>query len=171
MHDPQTLLDPATRAVERLQRRRYSLDLESLSKLVSSRVGAIGRRDALRTELNARTREMSRAGQSPEGVTAVRDLKVRIREAEAEQRTADGVLNDVMLSIPNLPLDDVPDGGPEDPPVEVRRWGPLPTLTSPHVIMSSWPPRRASWTCIAPASFPALVSLSSAVPERHWNAH
>ncbi len=40
-------------------------------------------------------------------------------EAEAE----DAKLNDILMSLPNAPLDDVPDGADESDNVELRRWG------------------------------------------------
>ncbi|MFI1075615.1 serine--tRNA ligase [Streptomyces puniciscabiei] len=125
MHDAQSLLEPAAQAVRRLRRRGYTLDHESLEKLVSDRSRAIGDRDALRKELNALRQELSpRDGsRSEEAVRAARELKGRIRAAEAEQRAAEDALRDVMLRIPNIPSSEAPDGGPEDPVVEVRRWG------------------------------------------------
>ncbi|MFI6055673.1 serine--tRNA ligase [Streptomyces violascens] len=128
MHDAQSLLEPAAEAVGRLRRRGYSLDHEALDKLVAGRAGAIGERDALRRKLNDLTRELSSLGGSrpDELVDTARELKELIRAAEADQRAAEDALQDVMLRIPNLPCDQAPDGGPEDPAVEVRRWGSAP---------------------------------------------
>ena len=43
----------------------------------------------------------------------------------------DGALRDLLLSIPNLPDDDVPDGPDESANVEIRRWGEPPALPFP----------------------------------------
>ena len=40
----------------------------------------------------------------------------------------DGALRDLLLSIPNLPYDDVPDGPDEGANVEIRRWGEPPAF-------------------------------------------
>jgi seryl-tRNA synthetase len=125
VHDSRNLLDPAAQAVRRLGRRGFALDVEVLDKLVAGRTRAIGERDSLRRQLN----DLSRSWSSPpardhaEPTSAAHELKQRIRAADAEHKAADGALRDAMLLVPNLPLDDVPDGGPQDPPVELRRWG------------------------------------------------
>ncbi|MGW6555775.1 serine--tRNA ligase, partial [Streptomyces sp. NPDC055051] len=59
-----------------------------------------------------------------EGRAAARALRDRVQEAEAEARTASAELTDALRTIPNLPLDEVPDGRSEKEAVEVRRGGP-----------------------------------------------
>ncbi|MFD8996263.1 serine--tRNA ligase [Streptomyces abikoensis] len=127
MHDPHTLLAPDNAAQQRLARKGYALDRTALSALVRERAEAIATRDNLRAELNAISRRLRGSGTDEDsrraGVEAARELKERIRKAEHTQRTLDAELKDVLLGIPNTPLDEVPDGTPDDPVVEVRRWG------------------------------------------------
>ncbi|MET9646243.1 serine--tRNA ligase [Streptomyces syringium] len=135
MHDPHTLLSPDGAAEQRLARRGYVLDHAALRALVRGRAEAIAARDDLRAELNTISRRLRGSRNSEEdrraGVEAARELKERIRKAEDSQRTLDAELKDLLLTIPNLPLDEAPDGGPEDPAVEVRRWGRPPQLDFP----------------------------------------
>ena len=49
--------------------------------------------------------------------------KDEIAALEAEARKADEALQDQLASLPNLPLDNVPDGADEDDNVEIHRWG------------------------------------------------
>jgi seryl-tRNA synthetase len=49
--------------------------------------------------------------------------KDEIAEAEAAAQAADARLRDLLLTLPNLPLEDVPDGADESANVEIRRWG------------------------------------------------
>ena len=53
----------------------------------------------------------------------VADKKDEIARLEEEARTEDARLNDILMGLPNLPLDDVPDGADEAANVELRRWG------------------------------------------------
>ncbi len=57
----------------------------------------------------------------------LRDLvaakKDEIGRLEAEAAEADGKLRDLLAQVPNIPLDDVPDGADETANVEIRRWG------------------------------------------------
>ena len=45
------------------------------------------------------------------------------RQGEEDERQLDAKLNDTLAAIPNIPLDEVPDGTDEHGNVEVRRWG------------------------------------------------
>ncbi len=49
--------------------------------------------------------------------------KAEIARLEDEARAEDARLRDLLMALPNLPLDDVPDGADEDDNVEIRRWG------------------------------------------------
>lgn len=130
MHDARLLIELGDEAVRRLARRGYRLDLAGLEALSSRRAAAIGRVDELRAESKRAAGEVGRAakaGSSPADLTALkeraRELKERIREAEDEAEAAEAALRDVLLTIPNLPSDDAPDGDTEADAVEVRRVG------------------------------------------------
>ncbi|HEY3871054.1 MAG TPA: serine--tRNA ligase [Actinocrinis sp.] len=133
MHDPHQILNAAADTVARLKRRGYRLDLPGLAKLVDERKQAVARGDALRTELNSTTRQLRAApnGHRETLVASARALKEEIRLADAARRQYEEELRRLLLTIPNLPLDEVPDGGPQDPPVEVRRWGLRPDADFP----------------------------------------
>jgi seryl-tRNA synthetase len=53
----------------------------------------------------------------------VADKKDEIARLEAEAAAADAALREMLMEIPNLPHDDVPDGPDETANVELRRWG------------------------------------------------
>ena len=53
----------------------------------------------------------------------VAEKKAEIARLQAEAATLDDQLRDALMRIPNLPLDEVPDGADEDGNVEIRRWG------------------------------------------------
>ena len=125
MHDPRVLLDPATDAVRRLARRGFALDVTSLEKLLGARNAAIHRGDDARAE-SKRTATAVRSA-VPDGravlVERARELKGVVADAETESRELDAQLQDLLLGIPNLPADDIPDGAAEDDAELVRTWG------------------------------------------------
>jgi seryl-tRNA synthetase len=50
-------------------------------------------------------------------------LKEAIAKCEDDERTLTAKLNEVLAAIPNIPMEEVPDGADEHGNVEVRRWG------------------------------------------------
>ncbi|MFI7585589.1 serine--tRNA ligase [Spongisporangium articulatum] len=129
MHDVRALLDPANDAVRKLARRGYTLDVEAIEALQARRNAAIRTGDELRAESKRVAGEVGRSAKAGGDPAALEELKERarllkeqVREAELEHDAAAQELRDLMLAVPNLPLDDLPDGG-EDDAVELRRWG------------------------------------------------
>jgi seryl-tRNA synthetase len=133
MHDPRALLDPTTDAVRRLARRGFALDVASLDKLLSGRNSAIRRGDEARAE--SRRISTSVQGASPQErpalVERARELKGVVAAAEDEHRTRDAELQELLLGIPNLPLDELPDGTSDADAEFVRAWGGQPAIEKP----------------------------------------
>lgn len=117
MHDAKVLLD--RQAAIRLARRGYALDTGSLASLVQERSRLISAADALRAELKRSARAVGGEG----GQTAGRAAREKLRDLEERTRECAEALRALLLSVPNLPADDAPDGQPSDPMVEIRRWG------------------------------------------------
>jgi len=133
MHDPRVLLDPATDAVRKLARRGFALDTTSLEKLLAARNSAIGRGDDARGE--AKRVATSVKGASPEErpalVERARELKSVVAAAEEEHRTLEAELQELLLGIPNLPSDDLPDGTSDADAELVRTWGEIADVEKP----------------------------------------
>ncbi len=49
--------------------------------------------------------------------------KDEIAKLEEQAREADARLNDLLMSLPNIPADDIPNGADENDNVEIKRWG------------------------------------------------
>jgi len=130
MHDPRVLLDPATDAVRKLARRGYSLDLGSLEKLLSGRNAAIQRGDEARAEAKRVATAVKGAdpAERPALVDKARELKAVVGTAEQEHKALDAELTALLLEIPNVPLDEAPDGASDDDAELVRTWGEPPAL-------------------------------------------
>ncbi len=125
MHDPRVLLDPATDAVRKLARRGFVLDITSLEKLLSARNAAIGRGDDARGESKRVATSVKGASpdERPALVERARELKGVVAAAEEEHRALEAELQDLLLGIPNLPADDLPDGNSDADAELVRTWG------------------------------------------------
>ncbi|MFJ3644255.1 serine--tRNA ligase [Streptomyces sp. NPDC090108] len=130
MHDPQELLRPDAQATQRLSTRRYALDTNTLEKLVQRRTEAIKNKDSLRAKLNSVSRKLAqqRDARDQHDLDTAKELKSQVQPADEAQRIADSDLHSFLLAVPNIPADEAPDGGPEDQPVEIRRWGRPPTF-------------------------------------------
>jgi seryl-tRNA synthetase len=129
MHDPRVLLDPATDAVRKLARRGFTLDVASLEKLLAGRNSAIQRGDEARAESKRVATAVKGAGREGDPqerdalVARARELKGIVAAAEEEHRELEADLQDFLLSVPNLPSDDLPDGASDEDAVQVRAWG------------------------------------------------
>jgi seryl-tRNA synthetase len=133
MHDPRALLDPATDAARRLARRGYPLDVAALEKLLSGRNSAIRRGDEARAESRRLAGSVKGASEQerPALVERARDLKGVVAAAEDEARTLDAELQELLLDIPNLPLDELPDGTSDADAQFMRSWGTKPEIADP----------------------------------------
>lgn len=132
MHDARALLDPGTDAVRRLARRGYTLDLAEIESLLSRRNRAVHAGDDLRAESKRVAQEVGQIARAGGDVAALKDrareLKDLIRLTETEGASAATELRDLLLGIPNLPLDTLPDGFTDADAVEIRRWGTPPAF-------------------------------------------
>ena len=88
----------------------------------------VTRGDELRGRRNQVSRQVGQArssGQEPpaEVVQEMRDVGDEISRLEQEVKELDERLNDTLLTLPNLPLDDVPRGLDESANTVIREWG------------------------------------------------
>jgi seryl-tRNA synthetase len=130
MHDPRVLLDPATDAVRKLARRGYVLDVASVESLLAARNSAIQRGDAARAEgkQTATAVKGASAEERPALVQRARELKATAAAEDEAQQAAEAQLNELLLGIPNLPLDELPDGASDADAELVRVWGEQPVF-------------------------------------------
>ena len=99
------------------------------SPSTSSRRSRIAAAEQALADRNAASREVGAAkarGDEAEferlrGLVA--EKKDEIARLEAEAAAADAALRDMLMGVPSLPYDDVPDGPDETANVELRRWG------------------------------------------------
>ncbi|MFC4947422.1 serine--tRNA ligase [Pseudonocardia sp. GCM10023141] len=128
MHDPRILLDPATDAVRKLSRRGFALDVASLETLLSGRNSAIQRGDEARAESKRLATSVKGASpdERPALVERARELKGVVAAADEEHKALEEQLQELLLGIPNLPSDELPDGASDADAELVRSWGVVP---------------------------------------------
>jgi len=110
-----------------LARRGYKLDTAALEALESRRKSAQQRVEELRNKRNTASKAIGQAKAKGENADALLDgvqsLGEELDRAEAEMKAAKCELDELMLGMPNLLHESVPDGDDESANDEIRRWG------------------------------------------------
>jgi len=127
MLDPQLIRNQLDDVAAKLARRGVSLDKERLTALEAERKTCQIDTQALQSERNTRSKAIGKAKAAGEDISgimsAVADLGEQLKTKEHRLQEIQTELNDILMGIPNLPHDTVPDGNSEDENVEIRRWG------------------------------------------------
>ena len=112
---------------EAMRRRHEDAPLDRIAQLDADRRRAIVEADELRARRNEVSREIGRTRERPpELIDEMRQVSGRVRELEETIRNLEAEVNDLLLGIPNMPLDDVPEGADESANVVVRTEGEAP---------------------------------------------
>ncbi|MEG0324181.1 MAG: serine--tRNA ligase, partial [Raoultibacter sp.] len=117
-----------------MKNRNASWDAELFSKHDEARRAAIAAEESLQAERNTASKaigQMMAAGKKDEAEVAkeqVRTINEKIAAFAAEREEAESVLNNLLLSTPNLPADSTPIGADENDNPEIRRWGTPPAF-------------------------------------------
>ncbi len=110
-----------------LARRGYKLDTKALEALESRRKSAQQRTEELRNKRNTASKTIGQAKAKGENVDAllagVKSLGDELDQAEAEMKAVKCEQDELMLGMPNLLHESVPDGDDESANDEIRRWG------------------------------------------------
>ena len=127
MLDPRLYRSDIEETARRLARRGFELDVETIGRLESERKELQVRTQELQRERNASAKAIGQAKARGEDaqplLAAVADLGDQLKAAESRLKDVQGELQDLMLAVPNIPDDSVPDGKDEADNVEVRHWG------------------------------------------------
>ena len=133
MHDIKAIRDNPDAFDAGLKRRGLAALAQQILTLDGERREHVQKLQESQARRNAASKEIGEAMKAGDKARAeaikaeVADIKDFISSGEETERELDRGLNDMLAIIPNLPLDDVPDGKDEHGNVEVRRWGAPPT--------------------------------------------
>jgi seryl-tRNA synthetase len=118
--------DPATVAAN-LARRGFTLDVDRFRSLEERRKAAQVAADEVRAARNAHAKKVGMAkakGEDIAGLLAEGDaLGRRLEGLEKELAAVQAEFDELILGLPNMLHESVPDGRDENANVEVRRWG------------------------------------------------
>lgn len=110
-----------------LARRGFSFDLERFNTLEGTRKRLQIETQELQNLRNTRSKAIGQAKAKGEDAQPLLDevatLGDRLSEAKNASEAVQGELEALLMGIPNLPHDSVPEGANEDGNVEMRRWG------------------------------------------------
>ena len=129
MHDIKWIRDNPDAFDRALARRGLPAEAKRLIEIDECRRAAIQKAEAALARRNAASREIGAAKKSNEEAAAqallaeVARLKAEIPQLEEEAKKASKELDDALAQIPNLPLDEVPDGKDPSDNVEHHRFG------------------------------------------------
>ena len=140
MLDIRLLRQEPERVREALARRgRPFPELDRFSEVDGKRREAIQEAERLKNRRNVVSEEIAvlkRQGRNVDALIAeMRDVSDRIKQLDEQLRALEAELADILLALPNLPHDSVPDGATDADNVEVRRWGEPPSFSfqpKPH---------------------------------------
>ncbi|MDJ1014934.1 MAG: serine--tRNA ligase [Paracoccaceae bacterium] len=129
MHDIRAIRENPEAFDAMMARRGISGASSEILAIDTARRAKITEAEAALAERNAASKEVGAAkARGDEGEferlrALVASKKDEIARLEDEAKAEDARLRDILLGLPNLPYDDVPEGEDEDDNVEVRRWG------------------------------------------------
>ncbi len=129
MHDIRAIRENPAAFDRALARRGLAGQASVILKLDEDRRAMILLAEQKQAEINALSKQAGTARAAGDTVAfeslraQVNDLKTLVGSLPAKAAECDAALRDLLMTIPNLPLAEVPDGADEDDNVEIRRWG------------------------------------------------
>lgn len=127
MLDPKLLRSELEETARQLARRGVTLDIQKITTLENQRKALQVLTQTLQSERNSSAKAIGKAKAMGEDaaplLTAVADLGDRLKDAETQLEQVQDEFTALLLNIPNIPHDSVPEGKDENANVEVRRWG------------------------------------------------
>jgi len=102
-------------------------DIEGFEALDVRRRELLQESESLKNRKNVVSQEVARlkkAGEDAEAIiTEMKQVSDRIKGLDEEIRDMEGKLEQILMTIPNIPHESVPFGSSEEENVEIRRWG------------------------------------------------
>ena len=137
MHDIRTIRDNPIAFDNSLARRGSAPISSDVLSLDTSRRGCIQAAEAASAEQNSAGKLAGGAKANGDNVefdrlrSLVTAKKTEVANLNEEAKEKNVALTDLLMSIPNLPYEDTPDGKDENDNVEIRRWGTPKTFNFP----------------------------------------
>jgi seryl-tRNA synthetase len=116
---------------EGARKKHFKVDIDSILKLDETRRSIQASVDYRRRELGDKSGAMKSASEAERKTlqAELKDFSRAIKEDEGRMRDIDERRNELLLLVPNPPMDDVPEGKDESDNVEIRRVGDPPKFS------------------------------------------
>lgn len=116
---------------EGARKKHFEVDIDSILKLDETRRSIQASVDSRRRELGDKSGAMKSASSAERKAlqAELKDFSRAIKEDEGRMRDIDERRNELLLLVPNPPMDDVPEGRDESDNVEIRRVGEPPKFS------------------------------------------
>ena len=115
----------------------------------------------LQAERNSRSRGIGKAKAAGEDIAPllkeVEGLGDQLKDKEEQLASLQDELNAILMGIPNIPHESVPDGKGEDDNPKIRTWGERPDSNLKPKTMWTWVSNSDNWTSRLRQSWPARV--------------
>lgn len=126
MLDIKVIRTETERVKKALSRRKEVVDIDALLALDNERREALFEVEKKKNAQNEESKRIPVLKKEGKDVSALfedmKKLSAEIKEYDEKIRNLDEQINKIMLTIPNIPADDVPDGETDEDNVEVRRF-------------------------------------------------
>ncbi|MBM3285047.1 MAG: serine--tRNA ligase, partial [Candidatus Aminicenantes bacterium] len=140
MLDLKFVLENRELVVQKMTARGLRLDFDELASLAEKRKGVLKRVEDLRAEKNRASDEVGRLKREGKDVTQLisqmKGVGEDISRLEQELSGLDERLQEILLHLPNLPDESVPEGKSSEDNVEVRSFGDKPRFSFP--VLPHW---------------------------------
>ncbi|MEQ8294334.1 MAG: serine--tRNA ligase [Roseovarius sp.] len=129
MHDIRAIRENPAQFDAAMARRGVSDASSEILKADEARRARIQAAETAQAEQNRASKEVGAAKAKGDEAeferlrALVGEKKAEVAAMQAEAKELDGALTDLLMSLPNLPMEDVPDGEDEADNVEIHRWG------------------------------------------------
>ena len=127
MLDPKRLRNELEAISSRLATRGFTLDSEQFAALEQQRKALQVQAQTLQNLRNTKSKAIGQAKAAGEDISSLREevngIGDELKQAQAQADAILTQLQDLQMSMPNLPHDSVPAGKDEDDNVQVRAWG------------------------------------------------
>ncbi|KEA63889.1 Seryl-tRNA synthetase [Marinobacterium lacunae] len=130
MLDPKLVRANPEAVAEALKKKGYEFPVAQFVELDNKRKSIQVDTETLQNERNTRSKSIGKAKASGEDIQPlldeVKSLGDRLDAAKAELNDIQAQLDAILMGVPNMPDESVPEGESEDDNVEIRRWGTAP---------------------------------------------
>jgi seryl-tRNA synthetase len=126
MIDIQIVRDNPEVVKTKTKQKGYDVDIDRLLALDTERKNLLGQVESLRQRRNENADKMQGGQPTQDIIDEGKQIKIELSEREGYLSKTEAEWLDLLKSVPNMPLDEVPIGDSETENVEIRVWGDKP---------------------------------------------